>query len=337
MELPKGNPVRGIRKPDREMAAARLQPALGILPVGRLDGVTEHDARRQQHERHDEAHDHERRHRRREPDCESDHEQRHRQRQHEVADAVGEQRPALDLASPATDAGRRRGNVRIVCRSGMAKSTGGCGTLLALPQTVTFRCSRSPPTRSHRQPTPTTPRPSTPTDAAHVFHYSEDGTIRRFAPHVPQTNPGHRRRCGRSTPSHSPLYWFPRRCPRISVWARDEPEQQAAFSELFESEASRIVAAETDWMEPGPRRQALSATCSTLRRSKPWDDADGQYVSHDVVYPGASRAARRPARAARRGRGRIAVHATAGRADGPDPRVRPPVQLRANPRRPSDA
>ena len=30
-----------------------------------------------------------------------------------------------------------------------------------------------------------------PTPVAHVFHYSEDGTIRRFAPHVPQSNPGH--------------------------------------------------------------------------------------------------------------------------------------------------
>jgi hypothetical protein len=123
----------------------------------------------------------------------------------------------------------------------------------------------------------------TPTDVAYVFHYSEDGTIRRFAPHVPQSNPGHPASVWAIDAEHSPLYWFPRFCPRISVWARDEAEQ-ATFTELFESEASRIVAAETDWMQR-VRDGKLYRYVLDADAFKPWDEADGQYITEQVVYP----------------------------------------------------
>jgi hypothetical protein len=123
----------------------------------------------------------------------------------------------------------------------------------------------------------------TPTDVAHVFHYSEDGTIRRFAPHVPQSNPGHPASVWAIDAVHSPLYWFPRFCPRISVWARDEAEQ-AALTELFESEASRIVAAETDWMER-VRDGKLYRYVFDAAAFKPSVEADGQYITEQVVYP----------------------------------------------------
>ena len=123
----------------------------------------------------------------------------------------------------------------------------------------------------------------TPSGVAYVFHYSEDGTIRRFAPHVPQSNPGHPASVWAIDAEHSPLYWFPRFCPRISVWARDEAEQ-ATFTELFESEASRIVAAETDWMER-VRDGKLYRYVLDADAFKPWDEADGQYITEQVVYP----------------------------------------------------
>jgi hypothetical protein len=67
------------------------------------------------------------------------------------------------------------------------------------------------------------------------------------------------------------------------VWARDETEQ-ASLSELFESEASRIVAAETHWMER-VRDGKLYRYVFGAAAFEPWGEADGQYVSHDVVYP----------------------------------------------------
>jgi hypothetical protein len=122
-----------------------------------------------------------------------------------------------------------------------------------------------------------------PTSVEHVFHYSEDGSIRRFAPHVPQTNPGHPASVWAIDADHSPLYWFPRNCPRISVWARDEIEQ-ARFSEIFESEASRLCAAESGWIE-GVRDARIYRYVFDAATFTPWDEADGQYISHDVERP----------------------------------------------------
>lgn len=120
-------------------------------------------------------------------------------------------------------------------------------------------------------------------DAAVLFHYSEDGTIRRFAPHVPPTNPGHPPAVWAIDESHSPLYWFPRHCPRISVWARD-PEQQAVLTDVFGTEASRICAAETVWLER-VRDAHVHRYVFDASAFRPWDAADGQWIADRPVRP----------------------------------------------------
>jgi hypothetical protein len=117
----------------------------------------------------------------------------------------------------------------------------------------------------------------------HVYHFSEDGTIRRFAPHVPPTNPSHPAAVWAIDESHSPLYWFPRNCPRISVWA-DTAEQQAQLTDTFETEASRLCAAETHWIE-GVQRTRLYRYVFDAGEFRAWREADGQYIADDAVYP----------------------------------------------------
>lgn len=116
-----------------------------------------------------------------------------------------------------------------------------------------------------------------------VFHYSEDGSIGRFAPHVPQTNPSHPPAVWALDAEHSPLYWFPRDCPRISVWANDD-EQRAVLRETFNTDADRICACESHWLDRVSRakvyRYALAGD-----QFAPWALADGQYIANDVVYP----------------------------------------------------
>ena len=124
---------------------------------------------------------------------------------------------------------------------------------------------------------------SVSTSLGYVYHYSEDGTIRRFAPHVPQSNPGHPASVWAIDGDHSPLYWFPRYCPRISVWARDDQEQ-AKLTAVFASEANRIVAAETDWMER-VRDGSVYRYAFDADEFRPWQEADGQYITEHVVYP----------------------------------------------------
>ena len=120
-------------------------------------------------------------------------------------------------------------------------------------------------------------------DVRQVFHYSEDGSIRRFAPHVPQTNPGQPASVWAIDHEHSPLYWFPRNCPRLSVWARGGG-QQALLTELFETEASRVCVAETGWLQR-VRDARIYRYVFDAAAFHPWPEADGQYVTHQVVRP----------------------------------------------------
>jgi len=116
-----------------------------------------------------------------------------------------------------------------------------------------------------------------------VFHYSEDGSITRFAPYVPQSNPSHPPAVWALDAKHSPLYWFPRDCPRISVWANDD-QQRAVLRDMFDTEADRICACESHWLD-GLRRAKVYRYTFSGEQFAPWAVADGQYISSDAVYP----------------------------------------------------
>ena len=116
-----------------------------------------------------------------------------------------------------------------------------------------------------------------------VYHYSEDGSIKRFTPHVPPTNPSHPPAVWTLDADHSPLYWFPRNCPRISVWATTAAQQEV-LSATFHTESSRICAAECHWL-PAVREAHIYRYSFDAAAFAPWSEADGQYISGDVVYP----------------------------------------------------
>lgn len=116
-----------------------------------------------------------------------------------------------------------------------------------------------------------------------VYHYSEDGSMRRFAPHVPASNPSHPPCVWAIDAEHAPLYWFPRDCPRISCWAYDEA-QHDLMREVFNTEAYRICAAESDRLDMVRAARIYRYTFDAAGFA-PWAEADGQYVSADVVHP----------------------------------------------------
>lgn len=121
------------------------------------------------------------------------------------------------------------------------------------------------------------------TGVTEVYHYSDDGTIRRFAPQVPATNPSHPPAVWAIDALHAPLYWFPRDCPRVSVWAYDN-EQQVRLSELFATEASRICAAESSWL-PNICTSRVYRYCFDASAFTASADVAGQYVAPTPVVP----------------------------------------------------
>jgi hypothetical protein len=126
------------------------------------------------------------------------------------------------------------------------------------------------------------PAPPTP-GVTMLYHYSEDGSIRRFTPHVPPTNPSHPPAVWAIDEAHSPLYWFPRHCPRISVWATTAA-QQRVLTDTFGTESNRICAAECHWLTR-VRDASIFRYSFDPSSFAPWTEADGQYISGDVVVP----------------------------------------------------
>ena len=116
-----------------------------------------------------------------------------------------------------------------------------------------------------------------------LFHFSHDPSIERFSPHVPATNPAQPASVWAIDAEHAPLYWFPRDCPRVTAWPRDETERRH-FHEAFCTTAWRVHAIELEWLA------VLESTVLYRYRFdpapfRPWPEATGQWVSSTVVEP----------------------------------------------------
>jgi hypothetical protein len=116
-----------------------------------------------------------------------------------------------------------------------------------------------------------------------LFHYSEDPSIARFVPHVPQTNPGSAAFVWAVEARYAPLYFFPRACPRVTVWANDE-RQRARLRDWFATERERVHFAPLS-------QRALTRVCGLYEYIfepgpfSPWRDAEGQWVAATPVRP----------------------------------------------------
>ena len=84
---------------------------------------------------------------------------------------------------------------------------------------------------------------------ARLYHFSEDDSIRGFELRPAPSDPGGPLGVRAVDAVHAPLYWFPRRCPRLYVWA-ECPEQQDLLTDRFGTDAARIVAIESAWLDP---------------------------------------------------------------------------------------
>ena len=120
-----------------------------------------------------------------------------------------------------------------------------------------------------------------------VHHYSESAGINVFAPHVPATNPDEPAQVWAIEPRYAPLYWFPRDCPRVAVWANGAVETRE-LEARFGTTASRVhFARERD--EEWIRGTALTEYTFDAAPFEPWPDAEGQWVTTRTVRPTANR------------------------------------------------
>jgi hypothetical protein len=116
-----------------------------------------------------------------------------------------------------------------------------------------------------------------------VLHYSEDAAIRAFVPHVPRSNPTASAAVWAIDPAHAALYWFPRDCPRVAIWANDRDEQEL-LRRQFSTDATRLHIAPTAWRD-AIRECRLFEYRFDPTPFAPWPDAEGQWVAHERVVP----------------------------------------------------
>ena len=116
-----------------------------------------------------------------------------------------------------------------------------------------------------------------------LFHFSEDPSIETFEPHVPHSNPTHRPAVWAIDEDHQALYWFPRDCPRIPAWPRNEAERRH-FEATFCTNAARVHAIESAWLDT-IRTTALYRYVLPSQSFERWPQASGQWVSETVVEP----------------------------------------------------
>jgi len=116
-----------------------------------------------------------------------------------------------------------------------------------------------------------------------LYHFSEDPHIERFVPHVPKTNPTHRAAVWAIDAEHAPLYWFPRDCPRITIWPYDEGGF-AAFRARFVTGARRLHAIESGWLDRMRDSQVYRYEFDA-DGFVPWEQANGQWICDRAVEP----------------------------------------------------
>ena len=116
-----------------------------------------------------------------------------------------------------------------------------------------------------------------------LLHFSEDPTITRFEPHVPATNPAHEPAVWAIDEQHAPVYWFPRDCPRGSVWANSEAER-LVLADLFHTTAHRVHAARLDWLERIRNAELFVYELDPTPFIE-WPAAEGQWTAREPVAP----------------------------------------------------
>ena len=81
-----------------------------------------------------------------------------------------------------------------------------------------------------------------------VLHFSEDPTIREFAPHVAATSDDPEPVVWAVDASRAPDYWFPRQCPRAMAWVTDDTTDADRLTVLG-PHTRRVHLIEYGWLE----------------------------------------------------------------------------------------
>ena len=116
-----------------------------------------------------------------------------------------------------------------------------------------------------------------------LYHFSEDPSIEAFTPHVPEHRHDVDPRVWAIDEWHSPMYFFPRQCPRILLWRISGTTEADVARWWHHSEARMLAHIESCWLD-------AMRTSRVYRYDLPaagFEDLHeaGMYVSRQRVEP----------------------------------------------------
>jgi hypothetical protein len=119
-----------------------------------------------------------------------------------------------------------------------------------------------------------------------LYHFSEDGGITSFSPHVPEHRDDVDAFVWAIDEEHAPIYYLPRDCPRACFWPdanTTDKDRERWFGGI---EARMVIAVESAWLErirsASLYRYEMPAETFALHLN---DTSAGHWVSRETVEP----------------------------------------------------
>jgi hypothetical protein len=117
-----------------------------------------------------------------------------------------------------------------------------------------------------------------------LWHVSEDDSIALFTPHLRPEHDADEPFVWAIDTRHQPLYWFPRDCPRATLWADGETNEVDVIRFLDGDRTRRVHIVESAWLEP-MRVVRLVVYRFPEEAFEPYEAAGGYWVSRGTVEP----------------------------------------------------
>lgn len=82
-----------------------------------------------------------------------------------------------------------------------------------------------------------------------LYHFSEEADIKVFEPRSSRYRPEQPPMVWEIDEFHAPHYFFPRDCPRVCIWPKEDTSKDDLEKFFGHSASGRIIAVEADWLD----------------------------------------------------------------------------------------
>jgi hypothetical protein len=115
-----------------------------------------------------------------------------------------------------------------------------------------------------------------------LWHFSEDPSLRTFAPRASAADPSAPALVWAVDTRHAPMFWFPRDCPRGCVWPVSTTTNDDRERFFGQTSATRIHVIEGSWLDR-VRACRLFAYRLPMSAFRPHAEVGGYWVSEERV------------------------------------------------------